>query len=451
MRAFLATLTLLCCASTTAQGQQAEPEPAALRATETNPAAADPDSLIVEPLSATTTASEPAVNQRRLLDRLRDTTFRPARSLLIDREMPLVGIRWAGDLQGDVPLNHEPDGAQATLREAKLTFYRGFGTNWSAKVQSNYNNEGHFELGDTYLVFTGWKSSSATLGIFKPGYSLENLSSRVGLTFMERALPVAALSERRSSGLSILKRTESSILNAGLFLFNPDEAGQREKGQAVVLRYVHAPLDPVKGLGFGMLGGRGIWSGVSFSYRRNASGPNTQFRSLPEVGVTEDYFVDTGAIDGADSIIRLGLEASKVNGPWSWQAELLSTQVQREQQQSVLFYGGYFYLSWFLSGETRDYNPASGEFRNVIPRAPLGHHSWGAWELAARLSLVDLNDKDVVGGEQSNFTIGLNWYLNRYLRVQANLVKVLDVKRPGSEFDGQDPLIAALRLQWYLP
>jgi phosphate-selective porin OprO/OprP len=201
----------------------------------------------------------------------------------------------------------------------------------------------------------------------------------------------------------------------------------------------------------GVLGGRGIWPGLSFSYRTNADGDNTRFRSLPEAGVTEDYFVDTGAIDGADSIIRLGLEASRVNGPWSWQAELLATQVERGAFDTVQFYGGYFFLSWFLTGETRDYNPASGEFRNLIPGSPVGHHGRGAWELAARVSYLDLNDQDIIGGTQTNITIGLNWYLNAYLRVQTNLIKVLDVERPGSEFDGQDPLIAALRLQWYLP
>lgn len=396
-------------------------------------------------------SGEPEANQRWLYELLKSTTVKPARSLLVDREMPLVGIKWGGDVQGDIPLNKEPDGASVTLREAKLTFYRAFGTKWSAKVQTNYNNEGQFELGDTYMVYTGWKTASATLGIFKPAYSLENLTSRTGLTFLERSLPVAALSENRSSGIGVLKRTENSILNAGLFFFNPDENGQREKGQAVVLRYVHAPLDPGRGLGLGVLGGRGIWSGLSFSYRTNADGDSTRFRSLPEVGVTEDYFVDTEAIEGAETIVRLGLEASRVNGPWSWQAEVLGTQVQRDSLDSVYFYGGYFYLSWFLSGETRDYNPASGEFRNITPQSPLGHQGWGAWELAARISLVDLNDKDIVGGEQSNITFGLNWYLNRYLRIQANLIKVLDVKRPGSEFDGQDPLIAALRLQWYLP
>jgi len=34
--------------------------------------------------------------------------------------------------------------------------------------------------------------------------------------------------------------------------------------------------------------------------------------------------------------------------------------------------------------------------------------------------------------------------------VMANVVKVLDVTRPGSEYDGQDPLIFALRAQWLM-
>jgi hypothetical protein len=49
----------------------------------------------------------------------------------------------------------------------------------------------------------------------------------------------------------------------------------------------------------------------------------------------------------------------------------------------------------------------ASEFDNIVPRSPRGHGGWAAWEL--------------------------------------------DVKRPGSEFDAEDPLIAALRLQRYLP
>ena len=60
------------------------------------------------------------------------------------------------------------------------------------------------------------------------------------------------------------------------------------------------------------------------------------------------------------------------------------------------------------------------------------------------------SDKDIIGGRESNLSVGLNWYLNEKFRVMANVVKVLDVDRPGSEYDGLSPLIFALRTQWLI-
>jgi phosphate-selective porin OprO/OprP len=328
-------------------------------------------------------------------------------------------------------------------------FYRAFGNNLFGKVTANYNNAGQFEIGDSDAIYSGFKTWTATAGIFKPAYSLEYSSKRYGLAFMERALPVTALSERRSGGVSFFKRTPKSILNAGLYLFSPDEDGQREKGQALVLHYVHAPLEENRVLG--RLVGRDAWVGASMSYRTNAESQNTRFRSRPEVGITDQYFVDTGAIDGAESILRFGFEANKVDGAFSWQAEFLAAQVQRDQAGDVRFTGGYLFASWFLTGESRNYNSATGEFRGVTPQKPLGRHGWGAFELAVRASTVNLNDQDIIGGRERNLTFGLNWYLNDRFRLQGNLIKVLDLKRPGSEFDGEDPWIAAVRLQFYLP
>lgn len=393
--------------------------------------------------------NEAASNERTLFEYLRQPDLRPIRSLLVEQEMPLVGIRWGAEVRFDIPLNNEPDGAEPTLREGKLVFYRAFGSNVSAKVTANYNNLGQFEIGDSYLTYSGWKTWKATLGIFRPAYSLERMSKTYGLTFMERALPVNALSERRSGGISMLKRTSNDILDVGLYFFSPDQEGQSEKGQAVVLHYVHAPLQRDSGLR--LLGGRDIWAGVSLSYRVNADADDTRYRSRPEVNVGDDYFVDTGPIAGADSILRLGIEASKVAGSFSWQGEILSTQVRRNDFPDVSFTGGYVFLSWFLTGETRNYNSVSGEYLGVEPAAPVGQGGWGAWEVALRASTVDLTDQDIAGGRQKNLSAGLNWYLNENFRVQANLVKVLDVDRPGSPFDGKDPLIAALRVQWYLP
>ena len=67
----------------------------------------------------------------------------------------------------------------------------------------------------------------------------------------------------------------------------------------------------------------------------------------------------------------------------------------------------------------------------------------------ARPELVGIT-KDINGGKESNISLGLNWYLNDQLRVMTNLIKVLNVDRPGNEFDGEDPWIFGLRLQWVL-
>jgi phosphate-selective porin OprO/OprP len=79
--------------------------------------------------------------------------------------------------------------------------------------------------------------------------------------------------------------------------------------------------------------------------------------------------------------------------------------------------------SWFLTADTRNYDDAEAAFGSVAPSHPL---SWkarqiGALELAARWSIVDLTDANVRGGRASVVMSGLNWYLNRYVRLQLNV------------------------------
>lgn len=361
-------------------------------------------------------------------------------SLLIKKEFPVIGGRWGWEIFVDTPLNSEPDGADLTLRRAKAKYVRNFGNHWRLKLTGDYTQGGGLEPSDNYLSYNGWKRTLLTLGVSDPAFSLESVSQSSALTFMERALPVAALSERKSVSVSFLRRSPNSILNASLIVTNVSEDDLSEDGQGVVLHYVYSPIETGDG--------ESIHLGGSFSYRINVSENNTQFRTRPEIATVDDYYVDTGSVANADRVGRLSLEASQVMGRFSWQSELLTARVYRDGTDPVDFWGAYAFASWFLTRDSRNYNVGSGSYEQVRIRSPFFKGGPGAFELAFRVSLIDLTDQDVIGGKQKNLSIGLNWYLNQKLRLMTNLTKVLDVDRPGSEFDGQNPLIFSLRVQW---
>ena len=76
-----------------------------------------------------------------------------------------------------------------------------------------------------------------------------------------------------------------------------------------------------------------------------------------------------------------------------------------------------------LTGETRKYNPSAAACYGVVPEHPfsLAGGGWGAWEVAGRVSTIDLNDQlatatGIAGGRQTIYTAALNWYVNRNVR-----------------------------------
>ncbi|HWF48496.1 MAG TPA: porin [Bryobacteraceae bacterium] len=62
---------------------------------------------------------------------------------------------------------------------------------------------------------------------------------------------------------------------------------------------------------------------------------------------------------------------------------------------SVKFNGGYAQASWVLTGEVHSYNSAAAASNGIVPLNPftLTGGGWGAWEIAARVSTIDLNDE----------------------------------------------------------
>lgn len=98
-------------------------------------------------------------------------------------------------------------------------------------------------------------------------------------------------------------------------------------------------------------------------------------------------------------------------------------------------------VSWFLTGEYRPYDRKAG-IHNRMPirdefflvRSGRGKRGGvGAWEIAARFSSIVIDDENVRGNNMTDFTAGLNWYLNPYARVKVNYIRAfLEDTRVGN-------------------
>ena len=99
-------------------------------------------------------------------------------------------------------------------------------------------------------------------------------------------------------------------------------------------------------------------------------------------------------------------------------------------RQNLGFTGGYVQATYFLTGESRQYDTRLGRLNAEYisrPNTPFWfvrgedgrlNYGLGAWELAVRFSRLDLNDGPIQGGVMDQWEAGVNWHLNNNLRVQ---------------------------------
>jgi phosphate-selective porin OprO/OprP len=222
-----------------------------------------------------------------------------------------------------------------------------------------------------------------------------------------------------------------------------DDAGDRE-GLSVTGRVTCCPIYDEANDGRTYL-----HLGIGSSYR-HAGDDGVCYRTRPEVfgrseskGISTPYFADTGTLVARDSAL-LGTEFAWIAGPFSVQVEYMLASVDRPGAPDTLFHGGYLGLSYFLTGEHRPYDRQRASMDRVIPHANflrIGGADGscatgpGAWELAARISYVDLSDRDVDGGGLTDFTAGVNWYLTGYHRIKAHYVRAHLVRGPTGSSD----------------
>jgi phosphate-selective porin OprO/OprP len=181
--------------------------------------------------------------------------------------------------------------------------------------------------------------------------------------------------------------------------------------------------------------------GASAEYRNADSNERARFRSRPESSATDVRLVDSGGIAAASDLLTLGGELALKAGPVLLQSEFLTTDLSRDGTSDLSFSGWYVGGSYVIGGRQRSYARHTGSFGSIKPRS-----NWGALEVVARYGTLDLSDDTVAGGEETNTSIGVNWYWRDNFRVLVDYVDV-DAK-PNSNGVNESPSIVQARVQF---
>tara|TARA_B110000438_G_scaffold90420_1_gene89896 strand:- start:1558 stop:2652 length:1095 start_codon:yes stop_codon:yes gene_type:complete len=335
-------------------------------------------------------------------------------------------LDWGGRIQADAT-RFDNDvfsyGNGTELRRARLYVRGNLSDEWDYRVQYDFAPEDP-ELKDGYVRYNGFENTRITLGNFKQFSSLEELTSSNNITFTERALLNSLVTSRRL-GVGIQHWNERYSVAVSTYTH---EANNLVRGSGVASRFVYRPE----------LGDTLFHLGVNIA-REEDDDDVVRIRARPESHQDDHRIVNTDKISGIDTYNKLGFEAAFVNGRFSGQAEYVQQNLERDVGSDLDFEGYYAYVSYFLTNDSRPYSNTDAAFGTVSPSS-----RGGAWEVAARVSHLDLNSIDIMGGAADTVTFGVNYYMTRNLRFAANYVMADSDDIAGDD----DPHSLVFRLRW---
>ena len=387
-----------------------------------------------------------------------DWQFKWSNGFKLDRNDGAFKLQFGGRLQSDwamVDLNQPlesaigGEGHGTEFRRARLYFSGSVYDRVIFKAQYDFANTGDGEtaLKDAYIGLTNLGPIDKVLvGHMKESFSIDELTSSKYITFMERSL-AGAFSPGRNTGFAIHDTVlDKRILwQLGTFKDSNDSGyGFDDDGMwNVTGRIAGVPL-------YEDDGAKVVHLGFAYSHQfRGGSDFMLRYRQRPESHLAP-YLADTGAMIPTNDINLINPEIAVVWGPASFQAEYMRSFVEGDDgMRDMTFWGSYAQLSYFLTGEHRNYKLGSGAFDRVKPNANFNpaKGDWGAFELGVRYSYLDLNDEFMRGGKLWDITAGLNWYLFPNTRVTLNYVhSELDnrlISPDPDDLDGNADLVQA--------
>lgn len=323
------------------------------------------------------------------------------------------------------------------LRRARLIFEGKFNNLFSYVIQPEL--AGTIQILDANINVAFSPALNLRVGKFKTPVGLEQLQSDPVAAFNERSI-ATNLTPNRDVGLQLHGDILDKKVNYTLAVLNgvPD-GGNNVTGstdfdadKTFAARLFATPFaddrdSALQGLGVGFAASVGDYA--------TAAGRTGGYRTDGQ----QTFFTYLTSATAADNVIAAGRgltwspQGYFYRGPLGILAEYVGSSIEVQRGtgpvQEVENYGYNLSLGWVLTGEDATY-------RGVTPRTAFNPAAgtWGAFELVARISGVDVDDSVFNGGAAGRlanpnvsatkltaYGIGLNWYLSRSVRAGLNL------------------------------
>jgi len=274
---------------------------------------------------------------------------------------------------------------------------------------------------DAYLKFTKIPGiGNITIGNFKEPHGFEMLTSSKYITMMERSL-TNPFDNDRNLGIMLNNSFLDNRLSIFAGYFYPSGNAAKYSGSNNNLTFRIAGI-PYYNSDDGM---KVVHLGVGFTHE-NHNGEEASYSSRPEAHLAPKY-LDV-KVDKTKSLNEINGEVVLVFNSLSLHSEYTYAGIKTDnasllKEDEYGFYSFFSTLSWFITGEHKNYKKGKGVFDKISPKKNFGTKGgFGALELALRYSVLNLNDKDLSGGKMNNITAGINWYLNPVTKIAFNYV-----------------------------
>jgi phosphate-selective porin OprO/OprP len=162
-------------------------------------------------------------------------------------------------------------------------------------------------------------------------------------------------------------------------------------------------------------GGRVLHVGTNFRFGKPEDG-TFSIKSRPESSTTP--FLLTSGEFLADHSNHIGYEIYYSKGRLMVGSEGVMHNFYSKEGGDHRFYGGDAVLSYFFTKTARPYKTVGSIYGFIPVRRSIFNGGWGEFEGVLRVSIFNVNSRDISGGQFWRITPMVNWYMSKVFRME---------------------------------